>query len=72
MNNIYIGWDSREDIAYQVCEHSILNRSKTTNVIPLKQNELRDSGTYTRDTDKLGSYKSTTVGLCFVIVTWCF
>ena len=59
MNNIYVGWDSREDIAYQVCEHSILNRSKTTNVIPLKQNELRDSGTYSRDTDKLGSTEFT-------------
>ena len=59
MNNIYIGWDSREDIAYQVCEHSILNRSKTTNVIPLKQNELRDSGTYTREIDKLGSTEFT-------------
>ena len=41
MNNIYVGWDSREDIAYQVCEHSILNRSKTTEVIPLKQKHLR-------------------------------
>jgi lipopolysaccharide biosynthesis glycosyltransferase len=59
MNNIYVGWDSREDIAYQVCEHSILNRSKTTEVIPLKQKHLRDSGIYTRDIDKLGSTEFT-------------
>ncbi len=59
MNNIYVGWDSREDIAYQVCEHSILNRSKTTEVIPLKQKHLRDSGVYTRDIDKLGSTEFT-------------
>tara|TARA_B100000809_G_scaffold242680_1_gene266984 strand:+ start:26 stop:733 length:708 start_codon:yes stop_codon:yes gene_type:complete len=59
MNKIYVGWDSREDIAYQVCEHSILNRSKTTDVIPLKQSDLRDSGTYTREKDKLGSTEFT-------------
>lgn len=59
MNNIYVGWDSREDIAYQVCEHSILNRSKSTEVIPLKQKHLRDSGIYTRDVDKLASTEFT-------------
>ena len=59
MDKIYVGWDSREDIAYQVCEHSILNRSKTTDVIPLKQSDLRDSGTYTREKDKLGSTEFT-------------
>ena len=57
--NIYVGWDSREDIAYQVCEHSILNRSKSTEVIPLKQKDLRDSGIYTRDVDKLASTEFT-------------
>ena len=59
MNKIYVGWDSREDIAYQVCEHSILNRSKSTEVIPLKQKDLRDSGIYTRDIDKLASTEFT-------------
>ena len=59
MNKVYVGWDSREDIAYQVCEHSILNRSKTTEVIPLKQKHLRDSGIYTREIDKLGSTEFT-------------
>ena len=38
---IYVGWDSREDIAYQVCEHSIKRRDQNAEVIPLKQNDLR-------------------------------
>jgi hypothetical protein len=43
-NNIYVGWDSREDIAYQVCEHSIRRRTNqnSVNVSPLKQSELRE------------------------------
>jgi lipopolysaccharide biosynthesis glycosyltransferase len=61
MNNIYVGWDSREDIAYQVCEHSILRRTYRgfTNVAPLKQNELRDRKLYWRETDKLSSTEFT-------------
>lgn len=59
MNRVYVGWDSREDIAYQVCEHSILNRSKDIEVFPLKQQELRDKGVYTRDVDKLASTEFT-------------
>ena len=31
-NNIYVGWDSREDIAYQVCEHSIRRRTNQNSV----------------------------------------
>ena len=42
MHNIYVGWDSREDIAYQVCEHSILRRTRSDiRVVPLKQSDLR-------------------------------
>jgi len=61
MNNIYVGWDSREDIAYQVCEHSILRRTykEFVNVIPLKQNELREQKLYTREIDKLASTEFT-------------
>ena len=61
MNNIYVGWDSREDIAYQVCEHSIYRRTyrEFTNVIPLKQNELREQKLYWRDVDKLASTEFT-------------
>ena len=39
---IYVGWDSREDIAYQVCEHSIKRRDPSAEVIPLKQKQMRD------------------------------
>ena len=45
---IYVGHDSREDIAYQVCEHSIKRRDPSAEVIPLKQKQMRDQGLYTR------------------------
>ena len=35
---IYVGYDTREDIAYQVCEHSIYSHSDSAEVIPLNQN----------------------------------
>ena len=50
---VYVGYDTREDIAYQVCEHSIKRRNGETEVIALKQKELREQGLYTRDPDKL-------------------
>ena len=60
MNNIYVGWDSREDIAYQVCKKSILDKATMSiDVIPLKQHELRESNLYTRDIDKLASTEFT-------------
>lgn len=61
MHNIYVGWDSREDIAYQVCEHSIYRRTykEFVNVIPLKQQELREQGHYWREIDKLASTEFT-------------
>ena len=31
---VYVGWDSREDIAYQVCEHSIKRRDPSAEVYP--------------------------------------
>ena len=49
---IYVGWDSREDIAWQVCRHSILRRtSADIDVFPLQQTVLRDLGVYTREQD---------------------
>ncbi len=59
MNNIYVGWDSREDIAYQVCEFSIQQRSKDCVVNPLKQDVLRKQGLYWRDRDRLSSTEFT-------------
>ena len=60
-NNIYVGWDSREDIAYQVCEHSIKRRAQQNNinVSPLKQNTLREQKLYWREQDKLSSTEFT-------------
>lgn len=56
MKKIFIGWDSREDVAYQVCKFSI-NRHKTIDleIIALKQIELRELGVYYREVDKLAS-----------------
>lgn len=50
MNNIYIGWDAREDVAYQVCKHSISRLAKgiDINIIPLKHKELRKKGIFYR------------------------
>ena len=56
---VYVGWDSREDIAYQVCKYSIVSRQPNAEVIPLKQNELREAGWYTRPIDKLASTEFT-------------
>jgi len=56
---VYVGWDSREDIAYQVCKHSIQRRNPEAVVKPLKQGEMRESGLYTRELDKLASTEFT-------------
>lgn len=57
---IYVGWDSREDVAYQVCKFSIERRSSIPiEIIPLKQHELREAGIYTRPIDKLASTEFT-------------
>lgn len=56
---VYVGYDSREDIAYQVCKHSIVRRDPDATVKPLKQKEMRESGLYTREIDKLASTEFT-------------
>ena len=56
---VFVGYDTREDIAYQVCRHSILTRNPDVMVKPLKQQELRDEGWYTRPIDKLASTEFT-------------
>ena len=57
---IYVGWDSREDIAYQVCRESILEHASVpVEIIPLKQKTLRKHGHYWRDIDPLGSTEFT-------------
>ena len=56
---VFIGWDSREDIAYQVAKASILRHNPNVNVQPLKLYELREKGLYTRDVDAAGSTEFT-------------
>ena len=46
---VCVGYDSREDIAYQVCRHSIYRRSTLpVEIYPLKHKELRDQGLFWR------------------------
>ena len=59
MKNVYIGYDTREDIAYQVSKYSIINKSNNILVHPLKLAELRDKNLYWREEDKLGSTEFT-------------
>lgn len=50
---VYVGHDSREDIAWQVCRASLLRHaSRPVEVYPLKQAALRELGLYTRPLDK--------------------
>lgn len=56
---VFIGWDSREDIAYEVAKHSILKHNSNIEVYPLKLYELREKGIYTREDDKKGSTEFT-------------
>ena len=43
---IFVGYDTREDMAYLACKHSII-LSPRQMYVP-KQQELRDAGWYTR------------------------
>ena len=53
---VYVGYDRREDIVYQVCRQSLIrNASLPVNVVPLIQNDLRARGLYTRGVDPLAS-----------------
>lgn len=55
--NIYIGYDSREEICYDVMATSITKYSEGIdyNVLPLKQEELRTQGLYWRDRNEPAS-----------------
>lgn len=57
---IFIGWDSREDIAYQVARHSLIRHASIpVEVTPIKLAELVENGLYTRDIDPLASTEFT-------------
>lgn len=57
-NNVYIGYDTRLNDVYEVCKHSILRHSDV-NVVPIKQQELRDKNIYTRTIDDKASTEFT-------------
>lgn len=47
---VFIGYDSKEPVAFSVAAHSLLTRaSKPVAIIPLVQSQLRASGLYTRE-----------------------
>lgn len=56
---VFVGWDSREDIAYQVCKHSIISKQPAAEVIALKQPELREKNLYWRERDLMASTEFT-------------
>lgn len=56
---VYIGWDSREDIAYQVARYSILKHANNVEVIPLKLHELKQRGLVTKPDDPRASTEFT-------------
>jgi hypothetical protein len=49
---VFVGYDTREDIAWQVCRFSMRrNASRDIEIYPLKQASLRELGLYTRPVD---------------------
>mgnify|MGYP003326114494 FL=1 len=59
---VFVGYDTREDISFQVCEHSILRHNigiDTVEIEPLIQDDLRKRNLYWRDVDKLASTEFT-------------
>ena len=57
---IYIGWDSREDIAYQVARQSLIDTTHANiDIVPIKQNNLRRDKIYKREIDLLASTEFT-------------
>ncbi len=57
---VFIGWDSREDIAYQVARRSLLRHATiSVDVVPIKVQDLVEQGRYTRSVDPLASTEFT-------------
>jgi hypothetical protein len=53
---IFVGYDSREDIAWQVCRHSLRRHAdESLNIIPIRQDVMRELGLYTRALDSHAS-----------------
>lgn len=50
---IFIGWDEREQEAYEVCVKSLYeNTDSVLNIIPIKKHELIRAGKYNRENDQ--------------------
>ena len=57
---IFVGYDSREDIAFQVCEYSLRKNTQVKlDIAPLSQKSLREQGVYWREHDSKGSTEFT-------------
>lgn len=57
---VFVGYDSREDIAYQVCRTSLLRHSTLDlHIEPIVQEKLRSQGLYWRERDPLASTEFT-------------
>lgn len=53
---IFVGYDSREDIAWQVCRHSIMRHARRPVIVaPIRQSAVRELGLYTRPVDQTAS-----------------
>ncbi|XP_039145966.1 protein CDI-like [Dioscorea cayenensis subsp. rotundata] len=47
---VFVGYDPREEVAFDVCKHSLLKHSSIPlTITPIKQSELRSGGLYWRD-----------------------
>lgn len=56
MLKVFVGYDSREEIAWQVCRHSILRHAAAgVQVVPIRQSVLRELGLYNRPVDAAAS-----------------
>lgn len=57
---IFVGWDSREDIAYQVCRASLLKHTSIElDIVPIKQKHMREKNLFWREHDPLSSTEFT-------------
>ena len=57
---VFVGWDSREDIAFRVCEASLLKHTSIPlEITPIKQNQMRERNLYWRENDPLSSTEFT-------------
>lgn len=59
MYDVYIGYDSREKVAYDVCKYSLIIRNTDVNVVPLVQDRLRSDKLYWREIDTKASTEFT-------------